>query len=162
LFWGSLCGKDFQKIPDTVLSRNTNKIQLCNRINYSKVFLKAQHVSNGTPLIIRSSKLYLQPLVYVLIWWPTVAKFEWAGPTTNTARLSPWYEGKIRGCHCSMWPHAATYCVIIQTQRTQISGRNSNGAKHRRGPPEDGREKSPKHVGVLYLQTCMSLTFYWF
>jgi len=23
------------------------------------------------------------------------------GPTTNTARLSPRYEGKTRGCHCS-------------------------------------------------------------
>jgi hypothetical protein len=52
-------------------SRNTNKMQLCNRIYYSKVFLKAQHVSSGTPLIIRSSKLYLQPLVYI-------AKAEWA------------------------------------------------------------------------------------
>ena len=49
--------------------------------------------------------------------------------------------------------HAATYCVIIQNQRTQISERNSNGTKHSGGPPEDGREKRPKHVGVLYLQT---------
>ena len=24
-----------------------------------------------------------------------------SGPTTNTARLSPRYEGKTRGCHCS-------------------------------------------------------------
>jgi len=39
------------------------------------------------------------------------------------------------------------------TQRTQISGRNSSGTKHGGGPPEDGREKRPKHVGVLYLQT---------
>jgi hypothetical protein len=30
--------------------------------------------------------------------------------------------------------------------------RNSNGTKHSGGPPEDGREKRPKHVGVLYLQ----------
>jgi hypothetical protein len=49
--------------------------------------------------------------------------------------------------------HAATYCIIIQTQRMQISGRNNNGTKHSGGPPEDGREKRPKHVGVLYLQT---------
>ena len=49
--------------------------------------------------------------------------------------------------------HAATYCVIIQTQRTQINGRNSNGTKQSGGPPEDGREKRPEHVGVLYLQT---------
>jgi hypothetical protein len=26
-----------------------------------------------------------------------------AGPTTNTARLSPRYEGKTRGCHNSHW-----------------------------------------------------------
>jgi hypothetical protein len=26
-----------------------------------------------------------------------------AGPTTNTARLSPWYKGKTRGCYCSHW-----------------------------------------------------------
>jgi hypothetical protein len=26
-----------------------------------------------------------------------------AGPTTNTARLSPRYESKTRGCHCSSW-----------------------------------------------------------
>jgi hypothetical protein len=25
------------------------------------------------------------------------------GPNTNTARLSPRYEGKTRGCHCSHW-----------------------------------------------------------
>ena len=31
-----------------------------------------------------------------------------------------------------------TYCVIIRTQRTRISGRNSNGTKHSGGPPEDG------------------------
>jgi hypothetical protein len=56
-------------------------------------------------------------------------------------------------CHMFKIPHAATYCVIIQTQRTQIIGRNSNGTKHSGGPPEDGRENRPKHVGVLYLQT---------
>ena len=26
-----------------------------------------------------------------------------ANPSTNTARLSPRYEGKTRGCHCSHW-----------------------------------------------------------
>jgi hypothetical protein len=30
---------------------------------------------------------------------------------------------------------------------------DSNGTKHGRRPPEDGREERPKHVGVLYLQT---------
>jgi hypothetical protein len=50
--------------------------------------------------------------------------------------------------------HAAIYCVIIQTQWTQISGRYSNGTKHSGGPPEDGSKKRPRHVGVFYLQTC--------
>jgi len=37
--------------------------------------LKAQHVSSGTQLIIRSSgELYLQPLVYIRMWWPAVNK----------------------------------------------------------------------------------------
>jgi hypothetical protein len=31
-------------------------------------FLKVQHILSGTPLIIRTSKLYLQPLVYIQIW----------------------------------------------------------------------------------------------
>jgi len=57
--------------------------------------------------------------------------------------------------------HAATYCVIIQTQRTQISGRNSNGTKHSGRAPEDGREKRPKHKRGFIL-TNTFLTFYWF
>jgi hypothetical protein len=47
----------------------------------------------------------------------------------------------------------ADNCVTIQTQRTQISGKDSNGTKHSGEPPEDCRKKRPKHVGVLYLQT---------
>jgi len=42
--------------------------------------LKAQHVSSGTPLIIRSSELYLQPLVYIPMWWPAVVKSDWHFP----------------------------------------------------------------------------------
>jgi hypothetical protein len=42
-----------------------------------KFFLKARHVSSGTPVIIRSSKLYLQPLVYMPIWWTAIAKAGW-------------------------------------------------------------------------------------
>ena len=46
-------------------------MQLCNRIYYSKIYWR---LNSGTPLIIRSSKLYLQPEVYVPMWWPAVAK----------------------------------------------------------------------------------------
>jgi len=55
--------------------------------------------------------------------------------------------------------HAATCCVIIQTQRTQFSGRNTNGTKHSVGPPEDCREKRPKHIGVLSLFCSSPLCF---
>jgi len=39
--------------------------------------VKAQHVSSGTPLVISSSKLCLQPLVYMHMWWPVVVKVGW-------------------------------------------------------------------------------------
>jgi len=39
--------------------------------------MKVQHVSSGTLLIIRSSKLYLQPLVYIPMWRSVVVKVEW-------------------------------------------------------------------------------------
>ena len=42
-----------------------------------------------------------------------------------------------------------------------VIGKNSNGTKHSGGPPEDGREKRPKHVGVFIL-TNTFLTFYRF
>jgi len=58
-------------------SRNINKLQLCNRILLFQSLLKAQHVSRCTPLIIRSSKLYLQPLDFIRMWWPAVVKAEW-------------------------------------------------------------------------------------
>ena len=70
------------------LCRKSNKMQLCNRIYYSKTILKAQHVSSGTPLIIRSTKIYLQPLVYMPIWWPAVAKVEC--PLSLGNRRSPY------------------------------------------------------------------------
>jgi hypothetical protein len=68
-----------------------------------------------------------------------------------------WYAGhqQARTPNTHRWhSHVATYCVTIQTQRTQISGRNSNGRKHSGGPPEDGRR------GFIITNTF--LTFYWF
>ena len=80
-------------------------------------------------------------------WWSAHIKFN----LTNSS-LADHRQTRTPNTH--RWhTHAATYCVIIQTPRTQISGRNSNGTKHSGGPLEDGREKRPKHVGVLYLQT---------
>jgi len=73
------------------------------------------------------------------------------------------YKGaQTRTLNTHRWhTHAATYCVIIQTQRTQISGRNSNGTKHSGGPPEDGWEKKTETCRGFIL-TNTFLTFYWF
>jgi len=46
--------------------------------------MKVQHVSRDTPLITRSSKLYLQPLVYIPMWWPAVVKAEWEKRTQTS------------------------------------------------------------------------------
>ena len=51
--------------------------------------MKAQHVSSSMPLIIRSSKLYLQPLVYIHMWWPAVVKSEWDFPLRLDNGQSP-------------------------------------------------------------------------
>ena len=61
-----------------LLSRNTNKMQLCNRIYYSKAYWRlSMFRTAGTPLIIRSSNLYSHPLVYMPMWWRAVSKAEW-------------------------------------------------------------------------------------
>ena len=53
-----------------------------------------------------------------------------------------------------MWPHVYVICVCLVFLSVGDLLVNSNGTKHSGGPPEDGREKRPKYVGVLYLQTC--------
>jgi len=40
-------------------------MQPCNRIYYSKVYWRLNMFRAGIPLIIKSSKLYLQPLAYI-------------------------------------------------------------------------------------------------
>ena len=46
--------------------------------------LNAQHVSGGTQLIIRSSKMCLQSLVYIPMWWPAVATWVYKPEAANT------------------------------------------------------------------------------
>jgi hypothetical protein len=81
----------------------------------------------------------------VLVCWRYACELEKSSQADHQQTVTP---------NTHTWhTHAATYCVIIRTQRTQISGRNSNGTKHSEGPLEDGRGKGQKYVGVLYLQT---------
>jgi len=65
------------------LSRNTNKMQLCNRIYYFKVYwrlnmFRATHRSSSEAL-----NLYLQPLIYIPMWWPVVPTQPWQWPVTT-------------------------------------------------------------------------------
>jgi len=68
----------------------------------------AQHVSGVFPPIIRSSMTAVAASGFAFVsWLQSCCVRGWAGlpvgPTTNTAWLSPRYEGKTRGCHCSYW-----------------------------------------------------------
>jgi hypothetical protein len=80
--------------------------------------------------------------------WIFMKFYIWVFLTFHILDIINIVEIILRNCYITDDIH----CVIIQTQRTQNSGRNSNGRKHCGGPPEDGREKRPKHVGILYLQ----------
>jgi hypothetical protein len=61
--------------------------------------LKAQHISSGIPLIIRRSKLYSQPLVYIHMSWQAVVRARQRPVTTcvykpeaaNTVWSSWWW-----------------------------------------------------------------------
>ena len=50
----------------------SSKMQPCNRIYYSKVYWRLSMLL----LIIRSSKLYLQPLVYIYTWWTAIVSLD--------------------------------------------------------------------------------------
>jgi len=64
----------------------------------------AQLVLGVFPPIIRSSMTAVTASAFTFVsWWQSCSVRGWAGPTTNTARLSPRYEGKTRDCHCSHW-----------------------------------------------------------
>ena len=67
-------------------------------------------------------------------------------PSADLHSLSSYYTVCGRMC---MSP-VCVWCSCLLVICKQISGRNSNGTKHSGGPPEDGREKRPKHVGGLY------------
>ena len=82
----------------------TNQMQQFPSLLSWRLFT-AQHVSGVFRPSSGAQWMQWQPLVLpsyrgdsrtVFVVGPT-------GPTTNTARLSPRYEGKIRGCHCTHW-----------------------------------------------------------
>ena len=53
-------------------------VEIPTRCSFVIEFIIPKFFKGSTPLIIRSSKLYLQPLVHMPIWWPAVSKAEWA------------------------------------------------------------------------------------
>jgi hypothetical protein len=85
----------------------TNQMQQFSSLLFWCLFT-AQHVSGVSPPIIRSSITALAVSDFTFVsWWESCCfrgqAVRQAGPTTNTARLSPRYESKTRGCHCSYW-----------------------------------------------------------
>jgi hypothetical protein len=68
----------------------------------------ARHVSGVFPPIVRSSMTAVAASGFTLVsWWQSCCvrgrAGRPAGPNTKTAWLSPRYEVKTRGCHCSYW-----------------------------------------------------------
>ena len=59
------------------ISRNSKEDATSQQNLLFQCLLRAQHFLSGIPLIIRSSKLYLQLLVYIHMWWRAVVKSEW-------------------------------------------------------------------------------------
>jgi len=84
----------------------------------------------------------------LVCWWSDCEQFTSRSPT-RTPNTHTWHT------------HVATYCVIIRTQRTQISGRNSNGTKHSGGTPWRWSWKKTETCRGFIL-TDTFLTFYWF
>jgi hypothetical protein len=87
----------------------------------------------------------------VLVCWWSACKLTVHKQITNRQKTPNTHRWHI---------HAATYCVIIETQRTQISGRNSNGTKHSGGPLKMVMKKTETCGGFILTNTF--LTFYWF
>ena len=65
--------------------------------------MKAQCVSSGIPLIIRSTKLHLQPLFYIPMWWPAVVQAGWElqvyKPEAADTVWSSWWWAVCRSKH---------------------------------------------------------------
>jgi hypothetical protein len=133
--------------------------------------LKAQHVSSGIPLIIRSSKLYLPPLDYIFMWWPAVVQV----PTQPGQRpVTTWvYKPEVANTVWSSWWWAVcrskhvepsiNFGIIISITRLHLVGyfcwfilRCTDPWKLyfddicntfcREHLPEDVHNKWPKHV----------------
>jgi hypothetical protein len=66
------------------------------------MFREFSHPSLGVHDCSSSLWFYLRIVVItVLCWWLGLLWLVITGWSTNTARLSPQYEGKTRGCYCS-------------------------------------------------------------
>jgi hypothetical protein len=95
-FWHRSFTFNSNKSPTWCNSSSVYYPDVCFQLNMFRVFSRPP---SGAQL------LQWQPLVLPSYRGDSRAVFMVgpAGPTTNTARLSPRYEGKTRGCHCSHW-----------------------------------------------------------
>jgi hypothetical protein len=96
IFWHRSFTFNSNKLPTWCNSFSVYYPDVCLRLSMFRAFFRpslgAQWLQ-WQPLVLPS---YRGDIRAVFVVGP-------AGPTTNTARLSPRYEGKTRGCHCSHW-----------------------------------------------------------
>ena len=84
----------------------TTQIGWCFFVNYAFCVLT---ITQNARIRCQKIQINHQPdatifqFIILTFIYSTTTCFGPAGPTTNTARLSPRHEGKTRGCHCSHW-----------------------------------------------------------
>jgi len=103
-------------------------------------FIYSSKCFGRSPPIIRSSMTAVKASGFTFVsWWQPCCVRGRVGPTTNTARLSPRYEDKTRGCfriinwkiNCCIWLVIYLNCTMMHgltnlkcTETTKCSGRN--------------------------------------
>ena len=93
-------------------------MQSCNRIYFYKVYWRLNI------FIIRSSKLYLQPLVYTHMWWPVVVQAVQPGQRPVTTRVykpeaantvsTSWWWAVCRSKHVEPSINFAIIKILLQ------------------------------------------------
>jgi hypothetical protein len=111
-------------------------------------------------MCMSSVRVWCSCLLMICLWTHVSSQADHQQTRTHVSSQADRQQTRTPNTH--KWhTHAATYCAIIQTQRTQISGRNSNGTKQSGGPPWRWSWKKTETCRGFIL-TNTFLTFCWF
>jgi hypothetical protein len=141
------------------MHRNIHILFFVPKFTFRSLFLtiqqKGKEIFNGHHVVLCSTKMLPQMKFHALRWYTlSLMSHRACCHTCYTIQHKQITNRQEHQTRTDEWhTHAATYCVIIQTQRTQISGRNSNGTKHSGGPPWRWSRKNTKTCRGFILKT---------